>query len=109
MALHYSSRLDCEDTVDCMGNLLPGGLQELSIHAIPLYLMVQRDVSSRILRRTNNNDEILTKLTASSMLYFLRLTLPFDLVEAHDVDAEVEDSFDDIGICAEWNERELIL
>ena len=67
MALHYSSRLDCEDTVDCMGNLLPGGLQELSIHAIPLYSMVQRDVSSRILRRTNDNDEILTKLTASSI------------------------------------------
>ena len=109
MALHYSSRLDCEDTVDCMGNLLPGGLQELSIHAIPLYLMVQRDVSSEILKQTNNIDQILTKLTASLMLYFLKFTFPFDLIEAHDIDAEVEDSFENIDICDEWNKRELIV
>ena len=56
--------------------------------------------------QTNNHDQILTKLTASSTPYFLRFIFPVDLVEAHD---EVEDSFDDVGICDERNERELSL
>ena len=68
--------------------------------------MVQRDVSSEILRQTNNNDQILTKLTASLMPYFLQFTSPFDLVKAHD---EVKDSLGDVSICDEWNEREISL
>ena len=71
------------------------------------HLTVQRGVSGGMLTdQTNNHDQILTKLTASSTPYFLQFIFPVDLVEAHD---EVEDSFDDVGICDERNERELSL